>query len=331
MSNTQSGSSSAEWGAQSVEFLGETYQIAGNGGTQWSHDLVSNVSSSQSSASYSSPSGASLSLSQSTTTIPGGTTQEISLSCSHPDLGSFSGTSSNSLNWSNLFGMTWVCDPRSAPSFWPLHLWIDGSLVTWVSGQVTMGGHVTDRYEGASGSPYFTISGSPHTFTNNGDPAWIMLSSGHQASLYASTEGGLSINGVTIYTADPNPSPPPPPVPSVISGQNILWVNGAAYPFADSIWDSSGYQVDSYTSPGLGTVTLRAYNGAVAFTASHNGNSLSGTLIDGYAEMNGFVVSVNAPPHPEVPLNVWIRGIRYQRVSPYSLEFSAVTEELDSR
>jgi hypothetical protein len=220
-----------------------------------------------------------------------------------PEIGSFSATlpTAGVSDWSAV-----VWDARTAPSFAPDTLWVNGWLVSWQSGTLSSSGVVTDVYAGAGGQLGMVISGDAREVVLGNTSAVVSIQGAAAGSV--GNNQSFSMTGWTVSsTGAEEPSSTPFFLPSV----PVLWVEGLEYTFEGGLSDGNGGHVDTYTAQG-GAGTLRLA-GSTAGTAHVAGNLhtafFHGSLASGAFDITGAVVAVSTQPPPAaLPEALWLRG-----------------------
>jgi hypothetical protein len=361
MWGSETGGTSPFCSHPSFELFGATYSFTHND-SSWSQssggDSTPNTWNNGSSSSwtdhYASADGGSLSISSGHYTDNTGVSMQgdTTISGWDPLAGNFAASQMGA--FSGLQGLTW--EPRTAPSFAPAQLWLNGTLVNWQWGEITTAGMVTDHYE--QGGLMLEIVGHAREFQQGTSHATVTVNGGSPGSLDGT---GFSGTGWSIQTYEPEPEPDPgepepnpdpdpgepdpnPPVPNswtdgtpFFTGTTSLWVDGTEYPFVQGYQDDTGHRTDTYENVGAGTVTLIGNVSDSSYAEaqiSHFGSIEYGYYTSAGFQTYTYSVSTSAPSDPEPdpgagpdpvygPDAFWVRGRLYARASADSNTFQS--------
>ncbi|HBJ84582.1 MAG TPA: hypothetical protein DDZ88_12070 [Verrucomicrobiales bacterium] len=350
MSGSETGGTSPFCSHPSFELFGTTYSFTHND-SSWSQssggDSTPNTWSNGSSNSwtdhYASSDGGSFSISSGQYTDNTGVSMQgdTTISGWDPLAGNFAASQMGA--FSGLEGLSW--EPRTAPSFAPAQLWLDGTLVNWQWGEITTAGMVTDHYE--QDGLTMEIVGHAREFQQGTSHATVTINGGDQGTLDGT---GFHGNTSSIQTDEPEPEPDPdpgepdpdPPIPNswtdsspFFTGTTSLWVDGTEYPFVQGYQDDTGHRTDTYENPSAGTVTLIGNVSDSSYAEAQV--SIFGSIVYGHYSGGVFQtyyhsVSTTAPSDPDPgpdpdpvygPDAFWVRGRLYARLSPDSSTFQS--------
>lgn len=223
-----------------------------------------------------------------------------------PEIGNFSATmpTAGVSDWSAV-----VWDARTAPSFAPDTLWVNGWLVSWQQGVLGSDGTVEDLYEDAGGLLEVRITGAVRDFAAGNVPADVRIQGIVEGTV--TNSGSFSVAEWTVQTTGADdPSGTPFFLPAAAS----LWVDGVQFAFAEGHVDDNGGYVDVYAAPaGAGTVRLAGNT----VGAAHLAGNLHTIFFHGSLGSGVFTIAGNATgvsdqePLPGLPSGVWAGGRYY--------------------
>lgn len=245
------------------------------------------------------------------------TSDSVSISGWDPYAGSFSASYNGS--YSGFSGLIW--QPRTAPTFAPPQLWLNGQLLTWQSGEINQSGTVTDTYGDSAGAPQLRIAGHTRNFAQSSGSASVELVSqgfiGYWLPSGAYESGG---NSWELRTSSPSTTHATPFFRAVTS----LWLGGTEYVFSQGTSDGHGSRTDSYVNSSAGTITLAGSSGSpeqTSITAGYFDQHLTG----GFSSSQELTTTLSngavnlelrcMPPVPAAPPALWVRGTLFTHSS----------------
>lgn len=258
---------------------GTSYDSNGDGNSQSGEEYVTDNGGNMSVGSWSGPAGTG-----------------SSTSGWDPYAGSFSDSnSSGTIAW----------NPRTAPSFAPAQLWVNGALVDWSSGSIGSDGIISDDYTGTTaqgGSITLTIYGSARSYIRDSAAVAVTVN-GTAEGEYAQATGFTHSN---IHFGGPNQTAP------FFCGLT-LWVDGTEFPFVGGWQDNAGSRSDVYVNASSGTLTISGNTSDVNsgdVLVNYNG-IVSGDFSTSSFEVGSLDIQTQNPGG--LPSALWARGRFYQR------------------
>ncbi|MCF7788071.1 MAG: hypothetical protein K9N47_18255, partial [Prosthecobacter sp.] len=307
-----------DWGSSTtisgsdMSLLGIDYTFTG--GSSWYENASDGTNNSGSSNSYNAfdGSGSVNVVSSSYSSDGANSVTEYVIEGSDAYLGAF-----RYYNTSSADGGATGWDPRTAPSFGPSNLWIDGWMVSWQSGVLADDGTVTDTYADVDNVFSFVVTGPARSFAMQTASATVLFNGVSAGSVDPTT--GWSLGAWTVDTEAPTQTSGQP---FFLPGKMSLWVGGSKYVFQAGYSDNGGQHLDQYYGEGLGYLRLTGTGAGAAHVVGNFGTQFFwGTLNSDGSFTVTPDVGVTAFELLGQYNRLWVNGVVYTRyVDPVTLQ-----------